>query len=207
MSNGRRLFFGGIALGLGLGLVVAFGVGRLARVQRAEPDRVRVVSAMPEQAQASRSSEPAQESAPVTNPEAAEPDPRPAPQRVMPQRAQLRLEPELTGEPQSGAPHRLLGAWDEDPEATEPGQRRAFVVLVDPRADDATLERLARDIRERNRDAAILDVRIYDDEAAALEARALDGGRNARLHLVAEVKTNQALALDVVRVRGRTLTP
>ena len=207
MSNGRRLFLGGTALGLGLGLVLALGLTWFVRLRSAEPDRVRVVSAMPEQTRAPSSSEPAQEPAPVTIPDEPEDEPIPPGARQMPQRAELRLEPELAREPQSGEPHRLLGAWDEDPEAAEPGQRRAFVVLVDPRADDATLERLARDIRERNRDAAILDVRIYDDEAAALEARALDGGRNARLHLVAEVKTNQALALDVLRVRGRSLTP
>jgi hypothetical protein len=200
MSNGRRLFLGGTVLGLGLGLVLALGMIWLARLRSAEPDRVRVVSAMPEQSQAPSSSEPAQEPAPVTIPE-----PEVEPPRAMPQRAELPIDPALALG--SGEPHRLLGAWDEDPEAVEPGRRRAFVVLVDPRADDATLERLARDIREHNRDAAILDVRIYDDEAAALEARALDGGRNARLHLVAEVKTNQALALDVLRVRGRSLTP
>jgi hypothetical protein len=209
MSNGRRLFLGGTVLGLGLGLAVAFGATRLSRSLGAEPPPVRVVSAMPELAAALRSSEPAEEPAPVPVPLHDDPDPAEltAAARVMPQRAQLPLAAKLAAEPQSGEPHRLLGAWDEAPDEPEPGARRAFVVLVDPGADDASLERLARDIRERNRDAAILDVRIYDDERAALEARALDGGRTARLHLVGEVKTNRALALDVVRVRGRSLTP
>jgi hypothetical protein len=151
--------------------------------------------------------EPAEEPAPVPNPDDADPAPEAAAPRVMPQRAELPLAAKLAREPQSAEPHRLLGAWDEDGESPHPGARRAFIVLVDPGVDDATLERLARDIRARNRDAAILDVRIYDDERAALEARALDGGRSARLHLVGEVKANQALALDVMRVRGRSLTP
>ncbi len=207
MSNGRRLFLGGTVLGLGLGLAVALGAVWLVRALSAEPPPVRAVSALPELATPPRSSETVVEPAPVppTPDDADEPPSGPPP--MMPQRAELPVLEKLAPGPQSSEPHRLLGAWDEDRESASPGQRRAFIVLVDPGADDASVERLARDIRERNRDAAILDVRIYDDESAALEARALDGGRRARLHLVGEVKTNQALALDVVRVRGRTLTP
>ena len=46
-------------------------------------------------------------------------------------------------------------------------------------------------------------MRIYDDARATLQSRALDGGRLAYEHLVGEVKRNQALELDVIRVRGR----
>ena len=205
MSDGRRLFFGGTVLGVGIGLAVAFGAPRLARHFGAEPPPVRIVSALPEPSATPRSSELAEEPAPV--PPRPDPEPSLPATSAMPQRADLPMLAKLAAEPQSAEPHRLLGAWDEDAESAVPGQRRAFVVLVDPQVDDASLERLARDLRERNRDAAILDVRIYDDESAALEARALDGGRRARLHLVGEVKTNPALALDVLRVRGRSLAP
>jgi hypothetical protein len=113
----------------------------------------------------------------------------------------------LVSKPLSREPHQLLGAWDEDEESAEPGQRRAFVLLVSPGQSDASLEALARDVRQRNLEARVLDVRIYDDAGAALGPRMLDAGQYARQHLVAEVQRNPAASLDSIRVRGRALPP
>lgn len=108
----------------------------------------------------------------------------------------------LVAEPLSPVRHEVVGAWDEDRESDVPGRRRAFVLVVPPNATNAEIEGLARDVRARHRDASILDVRIYDDVRATLQSRALDGGRLAFQHLVGEVKRNEALDLDVIRVRG-----
>jgi hypothetical protein len=81
------------------------------------------------------------------------------------------------------------------------------VLTVSPGQSDASLEALARDVRARNLDARILEVRIYDDAAAAIAPRVIDAGQVSRAHLVAEVKRNAAANLDVVRVRGRDLAP
>ena|GEM_PF-4139235 len=124
------------------------------------------------------------------------------PPRVAPPRLEKLVRDRL-----SEVPHHVLGAWDEAPESDQPGARRAFVLVVDPRVGDAELEALARDVRERHRDSALLDVRIYDDEAATVRPRGLDGGRAAFEHLVAEVKRHEAAGLDVIRVRGRRIDP
>jgi hypothetical protein len=113
----------------------------------------------------------------------------------------------LVARPLSREPHQVIAAWDEDAEAAAPGQRRAFVLAVTPLQSDASLEALARDVRAENRDARLLDVRIFDDPAAAAAPRFADGGRSARAHLVAEVQRNEAAGLDVIRVRGRSVAP
>jgi len=113
----------------------------------------------------------------------------------------------LVTRPLSREPHQLLGAWDEDPASAQPGERRAFVLAVSPGQSDQSLEALARDVRERNLDARVLDVRIYDDAGAALGPRVADGGQRARQHLVASVERNPAAAVDAIRVRGRALEP
>jgi hypothetical protein len=115
-----------------------------------------------------------------------------------------RLE-KFTQQPMSPVPHRLLGAWDEDHTSSSPGLRRAFVVVVEPGVSDAHLEALARDIRLQHAGSVILDVRIYDSERAAIQSRAIDGGALAFQHLVAEVKKNDRIPLDVIRVRGRRI--
>jgi hypothetical protein len=115
-----------------------------------------------------------------------------------------RLE-KLASKPVSPVPHRVLGAWDEDHASSKPGQRRAFVMLVEPGISDAQLEALARDVRLQNADAVILDVRVYDSERAATQSRTIDGGALAFQHLVAEVKKNDRIPLDVIRVRGKRI--
>jgi hypothetical protein len=108
---------------------------------------------------------------------------------------------------QSEVPHQTVGAWDESPESDSPGQRRAFVVVVEPQISDAELEALARDLRDQHRDARILNVRIYDSEKGARRAGWVDGGELAHRHLVAQVSINEGLGLDVIRVRGRRIEP
>jgi len=117
-----------------------------------------------------------------------------------------RLE-KLAGERLSEVPHRVLGAWDEAQDSPSVGNRRAFVMVVEPDIPDAALERLARDVRDRHRDAVILDVRIYDSERAAIQPQALDGGALAFRHLVARVQKNDRVPLDVIRVRGERVEP
>jgi len=107
----------------------------------------------------------------------------------------------------SDVPHEMVGAWDEAPESSTPGQRRAFVVVVEPGMGDAELEALARDLRAQHRDARILNVRIYDSEKGARRAGWVDGGALAHQHLVAQVSVNEGLGLDVIRVRGRRVEP
>jgi hypothetical protein len=115
-----------------------------------------------------------------------------------------RLE-KLVSEPLSQVPHRVLGAWDEDHASSTPGIRRAFVMLVEPGISNAELEALARDIRLQHGDAVILDVRVYDSERAAVQSQAIDGGALAFQHLVAEVKKNDRIPLDVIRVHGKRI--
>jgi len=108
---------------------------------------------------------------------------------------------------ESDVPHEMVGAWDEAPESSTPGQRRAFVVVVKPDIGDAALEALARDLRDQNRDARVLNVRIFDSEEGARRAAWVDGGALAYRHLVAQVNVNEGLGLDVIRVRGRRIEP
>jgi len=107
----------------------------------------------------------------------------------------------------SDIPHQTVGAWDEAPESSTPGERRAFVVVVDPAIGDGALETLARDLRDQNRDARVLNVRIFDSEDGARRASWVDGGELAHRHLVAQVNVNEGLGLDVIRVRGRRIEP
>lgn len=108
---------------------------------------------------------------------------------------------------ESDVPHRTLGAWDESPEDPTPGQRRSFVVVVEPGLGDAELEALARDLHRQHADARILTVRIFDSEKGARRAGWVDGGALAHQHLVAQVHRNEALGLDVIRIRGRRIEP
>ncbi|MCG8588747.1 MAG: hypothetical protein MJE66_05600 [Proteobacteria bacterium] len=130
----------------------------------------------------------------------------PAPEELPAVVTYPRLE-KLAPEPLSDVPHELLGAWDEDRESATPGARRALVLVVSPDLDDAALEALARDVRDRHRDARILDVKIYDSARAAIQSRSLDGGALAFAHLVASVRKNDAVPVDVIRIRGRRLDP
>ena len=110
----------------------------------------------------------------------------------------------LIGAPLSAEPHEVVGAWDGEDDSPLPGRRRSFVLVVDPGISDAQLEALARDARAAQRDASLLDVRIFDDEAASRRPRMLRAGGE---HLVAEVKRNDAVGLDLIRVRGRRIEP
>jgi hypothetical protein len=140
-------------------------------------------------------------------PAAAEAPPEPRPPSAERYTADYPVFEKLVSKPLSREPHQLLGAWDEDENSPQPGERRAFVLAVSPGQSDASLEALARDIRERNLDARVLDVRIYDDAGAAIGPRMLDAGQHARQHLVAQVQRNPAASLDTIRVRGRALDP
>jgi hypothetical protein len=115
-----------------------------------------------------------------------------------------RLE-KFASRPVSQVPHRVLGAWDEDHASSTLGKRRALVLVVEPGMSNGELEALARDIRLQHADAVILDVSIYDSERAATQSRAIDGGALAFRHLVAEVKKNDRIPLDAIRIRGRRI--
>lgn len=103
--------------------------------------------------------------------------------------------------------HRMLGAWDDARDAEMPGRHRSFVLVVDPSLSDQQLESLARDVHQLHHDADRLDVRIYDRENAATDARVTDGGRYAHAHQVAHVTRHRGLDVDVIRVRGRIVGP
>src|SRR5262249_46649926 len=122
---------------------------------------------------------------PVTPPAEAAPEP-PAPAAKY--TTEYPVFEKLVTKPLSREPHQLLGAWAEDERGAAPAERGAFVLAVSPGQSDASLEALARDVRQRNLDARVLDVRIYDDAGAAIGPRMLDGGQNARQHLVAQVQ-------------------
>lgn len=112
------------------------------------------------------------------------------------------VEEKYAGEGWSDVPHDLLGAWDNQRRSSAIGDHRAFVLVVSPELSDAELVMLARDVRSAHLDAANLDVRVYDSREAA---RA--GGSDARLHRVIEVARNEHLKLDVIRLRGRVVSP
>jgi hypothetical protein len=118
------------------------------------------------------------------------------------QASHLRIEPKLAAEPLSVVPHQLFGAWDDKPDSPTVGAHRVFVAVVDPAISDADLRALVRDIRDRERDAEVLDVRIYDSPDAA--------GRpswESQSKLVAEVKRNDRLGYDAVKIRGVLVQP
>lgn len=107
----------------------------------------------------------------------------------------------LTAEPLSELPHDVVGAWDEDRESGTPGRRRAFVLVVEPTLSDADLLALLRDVRARHGDSPMLNVRVYDDPAAARATGIADDGAFRWKHLVGELQVNRARDLELIRVR------
>lgn len=208
----RRLRMGAV---VGAALAVGVGIGFLAgrAGDGSEPESpVRAVSALGRVPEPLPQEPP--DDAPLPPPSALPPEAQVRPEAFADREGREELETipptveypvldKLVAEPMSPVRHEVLGAWDEARESDVPGRRRAFVLVVAPEATDAEIESLARDVRARHRDASILDVRIYDDARATLQSRALDGGRLAFQHLVGEVKRNEAMDLDVIRVRGR----
>jgi hypothetical protein len=203
----RRVFLAGVAVGAGALCLVWLGLARWGRDPAPIPPDIHVVStfARPEAAaQTAPEPLPAPPAPEATPPEPEEPVTPPVGAKLA---SEFPVYGKLIAQPLSHEPHQILGAWDEDAESSTPGQRRAFVIAVSPGQSDTSLEALARDVRAQNRDAALLDVRIYDDAGAAISPRMIDSGQNARLHLVAEIQRNDAAGLDVIRVRGRALEP
>jgi len=109
---------------------------------------------------------------------------------------ELRVESKLIEDGVSDIPHTILGAWDDRPDSLEVGQHRVLIAVVEPDTSDADLEDLVRDIRDRHRDAAVLDVRVYDSEAAV---------KSSGARTVAEVKRNDRLGYDGAWVRGQEI--
>jgi hypothetical protein len=102
----------------------------------------------------------------------------------------------------SVVPHRVLRQLSHDVVQDVPRRHRLIIAVVEPEISTRDLERLARDLRSAHGDASILDVRIYDAEHAARE-----GGVLETLHRVAEVRRNDRIGLDVVRIRGIPIEP
>jgi hypothetical protein len=127
-----------------------------------------------------------------------------APQR---DRLEMRIAEKLAPEPLSEVPHALVGAWDDLPDSDQPGAHRTIVAVVDAEMSSNDLERFVRDIRDRHIDAEILDIRVYDSEAAATRSGYRDGGAERATHLVADVKRNDRLDYDQIKVRGEILAP
>lgn len=217
-SASRRMVLAAVAGALAAGIAIGLVLGRGAAPDPSDEDapRIQVVSKA-RRALAEPLAEPP-EDAPLPEPSALPPEAETHPEafrdlegegeeelETIPPTVQYPVQEKLVQEPLSPVRHEVVGAWDEDRESDVPGRRRAFVLVVPPEASDAEIETLARDVRARNRGASILDVRIYDDARATLQSRALDGGRLAFQHLVGEVKRNEALDLDVIRVRGRKI--
>lgn len=117
------------------------------------------------------------------------------------------VAPKYAGERFSEVPHEVIGAWDESPETTSPGRRRGIVIVVDPKISDSELETLVRDVAARHSDAEILNVKVFDSARAAATPSSVDGGALAFEHLVAEVKRNDRVPSELLRVRGRALSP
>ena len=150
------------------------------------------------------------EPAALPEPGLPEPDLDEAPGDSLPEAsgpAHLRIDPKLADEPLSEVPHRVLGAWDDQPETPEAGLHRVFVVVVDPKTPTGTLEALVRDIRDRHRDAEVLDVRVYGDADSATGGAQGTAGEGNRELLLADVKRNDRLGYDEVRVRGASIAP
>jgi hypothetical protein len=205
----RRVFAAGAAAGLVAAGTVWLGSALWARWSAPQPPKIEAVSTY-RQPDAAAAPSPALAAPTPAKPaprDVPEPEPAPAPPSGSAARLELPVFDKLVAAPLSREPHQVLGAWDEDRDSARPGDRRAFVLAVSPSQSDSSLEALARDIRAQNLDAKILEVRIYDDAAAAIAPRLLDSGQAARAHLVAEVQRNPAAGLDVVRVRGRELPP
>jgi hypothetical protein len=118
----------------------------------------------------------------------------------------MRVDPKLAGEPLSEVPHRVLGAWDDQPDAPDAGPHRVFVLVVDPDLSTGRLEALVRDIRDRHRDAEVLDVRVYGAEATATGVGHGTAGEGGAGQLLANVKRNDRLGYDEISVRGVELS-
>lgn len=208
MADGRwRAFSGGVAVGV----LCAGGAGWLAWRAQAPAEAAAAVQAVatysrvePEAAPPAPPEESLAATAETPSDAGASPAPLPSAAKYT---TDYPVFEKLVSKPLSREPHQLLGAWDEDEHSTAPGERRAFVLAVSPGQSDASLEALARDIRQRNLDARVLDVRIYDDAGAAVGPRMRDAGQNARQHLVAQVQRNPAASLDTILVRGRAVQP
>jgi hypothetical protein len=203
----RRVFLAGVAAGLTAAGLGWLGVAAWNLAFAPAPPSIQVVSTFAPAASApqlTRADEAAAQSPPAEPAPAAEPE-TPAVRAAY--KVEFPVYAKLVAAPLSREPHQVLGAWDEDQESSSPGQRRAFVLAVSASQSDASLEALARDVRAQNRDALILDVRIYDDPAAASGPRVIDSGQRARAHLVAEIQRNEGAGIDVIRVRGRALEP
>jgi hypothetical protein len=117
------------------------------------------------------------------------------------------LEAKLAEEPLSEVPHQVVGAWDEQPDSARLGSHRTFVAVVDPSISNSELEAFLRDIRQKHRDAEVLDVRVYDSAEAARRPSYLDGGEMRQRHLVAEIKRNDRLAFESIEIRGVPVAP
>jgi len=104
-------------------------------------------------------------------------------------------------------PHELVAAWDDRPEHAGYGARRMFIAVVDPATDDAALETLLRDARDRHRDAEHLVVRVFDSAGAARRPSWTDQGRTRDAHLVAELRRDVVNGREWLRVRGREIEP
>jgi len=112
-----------------------------------------------------------------------------------------------TAAPESDVPHQVVTRTSPDPEATPAeGRHQLLVIAVDPHLPTADLERLLRDLRDRHRDAAVLDIRIYDSADAA-RAERYDTGASRDRHQVARVLRNDRIGVDTIRIRGVTLDP
>jgi len=131
-----------------------------------------------------------------------QPPPAPAADRIA-----MTVSEKLAPEPLSDVPHALIGAWDEAPDAVEPGTHRTIVAVVEPSTSESELEQLIRDIRRQHAGAEILDVRVYDSAEAATTGSAHDGGALRAAHLVADVKRNDRLDFDQSKVHGRIVEP
>lgn len=123
------------------------------------------------------------------------------------ERAGLPLKRALAADSLSSVSHQLLGAWDDAPDSSAPGPHRVFILAVEPGTPESELEALLRDVRDRNRDARVLDVRVYESADALIGRASRTGDSPGREHLVAWVKRLDALGVDISRVRGRDLEP
>ena len=85
------------------------------------------------------------------------------------------------------------------------GDKRAFILVVDPQLSDRELADLARDVRDSHLDADWLTLRIFDSAAAATRPSWTDGGKSRQAHLVAELRRNTAGQGEWLKVRGQEL--
>lgn len=189
----RNAVIGAVVLVVALlALFMWRGAGTPEAPTRSEPRSSKAPS-VEETAPASAAREPA----PGETEPALSEDETPQPGEVL-----MPVEAKLVAEPLSEVPHEVLGAWDDQPDSPRLGAHRAFVAVVDPSISDSELEALLWDVRQRHRDAEVLDVRIYDSAQAARRPSYLDGGELRERHLVAEIKRNDRLVFESIEIRG-----